>query len=136
MELRLLKSMTYLKLYLFAALAFFPLDMIWLGWIGRPIYNRQIGHLMAEQVDWAAAGIFYSIFLAGLLYFVVVPTLNGTSGEVLLRGALFGVITYATYEFTNKAVLATWPWPIVIVDVLWGAVLCAITAWVSWRFGR
>jgi uncharacterized membrane protein len=128
--------MSYLKMYLFAALAFFPLDMLWLGLLGRPIYTRQIGHLMAEQVDWLAAGIFYLMFLAGLLYFVVVPSADATASQVLIKGAAFGFITYATYEFTNKAVIADWPWPIVFVDVLWGAVLCAATAWVSWRFGR
>jgi uncharacterized membrane protein len=128
--------MAFLKLYAFAALAFFPIDILWIGFIGNSIYKKQIGHLMAEQTDWLAAGLFYPLFLAGVVYFVVIPSLDGTATDVLLRGAFFGLITYATFELTSKAVLATWPWPVVFIDMLWGMVLCAATSWFSWYFGR
>lgn len=126
---------TFLKYYLFAVLAFFPIDMLWLGWLARGLYQRQIGQWMGDT-DWTAALIFYLMFLAGLVYFVIWDVPEATGMIILLRGAFFGVITYGTYELTNKAVIAGWPLKIVIIDILWGAVLCAVVSWVSWYFGR
>ena len=128
--------MAFLKYYLFAILAFFPLDMLWLGWLARPFYQKQMGHWMAEKTDWPTAIVFYFLFLSGLVYFVVLPSIQSTGTQVLLRGAFFGLITYGTYELTNRAVLADWPYTLVIVDILWGIVLCAVVSWVSWYFGR
>ena len=128
--------MVFLKYYLFAILAFFPLDMIWLGWLARPFYQKHMGPWMADKTDWPTAVVFYLLFLSGLVYFVVLPVEQSTGTEVLLRGAFFGLITYGTYELTNRAVIANWPYALVIVDMLWGAVLCATVSWVSWYFGR
>ena len=127
---------SFLKFYLFAFLSFFAIDLFWLGWLGRGIYRRYIGHLMREQVDWLAALPFYLLFLAGLVYFVVQPSAEGPAGMVLFRGAAFGLVTYATYELTNRAVIANWPWPIVFIDILWGMILCTLVSWASWYFGR
>ncbi len=126
----------FFKYYLFAFLSFFALDLLWLGWLGKNLYRRYIGHLMRDQADWAAALPFYLLFLAGLVYFVVQPSADSPARLVLFRGAAFGLVTYATYELTNRAVLANWPWPIVFIDILWGIVLCALVSWVSWYFGR
>ena len=41
----------------------------------------------------------------------------------MLLGALFGLISYATYDLTNLATLKDWPVLITIVDLIWGAVL-------------
>jgi uncharacterized membrane protein len=126
----------FFKYYLVALVAFFVLDLAWLGWIGRSIYHRHLGHLMRDEVDWSAAIPFYLIFLAGLVYFAVLPSAGESAGMALLRGAAYGLVTYATYELTNRAVLAAWPWPIVYIDILWGIVLSAAVSWASWRFGR
>lgn len=128
--------MTFLKFYAFAVLAFFPIDLLWIGFIGNSLYQKYLGHLLAPKTDWLAAGLFYPLFLVGLVYFVVIPTAEGSAIDVLLRGAFFGLITYATFELTSKAVIANWPWPIVLIDMVWGMVLCAATAWFSWYFGR
>lgn len=128
--------MAFLKYYRFAILALFPLDMIWLGWLARPFYQKQMRHWMAEKTDWPTAIVFYFLFLSGLVYFVVLPSIQSTGTQVLLRGAFFGLITYGTYELTNRAVLADWPYALVIVDILWGIVLCSLVSWVSWYFGR
>ncbi len=127
---------SFLRFYLIALLPFFALDLLWLGWLGRGLYRRYLGHLMREQADWAAAIPFYLLFLAGLVFFAIQPSAQGQAPMVLFRGAAFGLVTYATYELTNRAVIANWPWPIVFIDILWGMILCAVTAWVSWYFGR
>jgi uncharacterized membrane protein len=37
-----------------------------------------------------------------------------------------GIIASSTYELTNMATLPNWPLSIVIVDMVWGVVLCAV----------
>lgn len=119
----------YFKLYLASLAVFFAVDMLWLGVIARRFYARQIGHLMAEQVNWPAAIIFYLLFVAGLLYFAVLPGLQaGSFGQTLLRGALYGLLTYATYDLTNLATLRAWPLTLTLVDIAWGITLASLVS--------
>ncbi len=123
-----------LRPFLFAALSFTLLDLLWLGYIGRSLYTRYLGHHMREQTDWLAAGLFYIIFLSGLLYFVVLPA--GSAMQAFGRGAFFGLVAYSTYELTNRAVVQHWPWPIVVIDIAWGTLLCALVSFISYRYGK
>jgi len=110
--------------------------MLWLGLIARNFYSKEIGFLMKSNVNWFAAGAFYLLFTFGLVVFVISPALErGSWMYALMFGALFGLITYATYDLTNLATLKDWPLVVTIVDLLWGAVLgglvCLITYAVS-----
>jgi uncharacterized membrane protein len=81
---------------------------------------------MRPDINWAAAIIFYLIFIAGLILFVVTPAIEkGSWTHALLFGALFGLITYATYDLTNLATLKEWPLVVTLVDMAWGAALAA-----------
>ena len=128
--------MQWIKLFVLCVIAFIPLDLLWLGYVGRGFYTKYVGHYMRTPPDWTAAIIFYFIFLAGLTYFVVKPSLNDPFTTLLFRAAFFGLISYGTYELVNRAVLENWPWPIVVIDILWGIFLCSAVACVSWYFGR
>ena len=44
------------------------------------------------------------------------------------RGAFFGLLTYATYDLTNLAIMRDWPLLLTVVDLLWGSTLCALVA--------
>lgn len=126
--------MKTLILYGSALVLFLVLDLFWLGFLARGLYRQQLGHLMAPQTNWPAALLFYFLFIGGLLYFAVWPGLRaGSGGLALLNGALYGLLTYATYELTNKAVIDRWPTLIVPVDILWGAFLCGIVSWLTFR---
>ena len=127
----------YMKLYLAALAAFMVIDMTWLGIVARGFYRQQMGALMSPSVNWPAAILFYLLFIAGLLVFVVVPGLQGGSlSRALLASAFFGLVTYATYDLTNLATLRDWPWVMTIVDLLWGVVLSTAVTWVSFIAGR
>ena len=123
-------------LYLGTLAVFLVLDMMWLGWLGRDLYQEHLGQWLADKVTWPAAIAFYLLFIAGLLYFAVWPTLaGGTAGRALFNGAFFGLVAYATYELTNLATHKDWPIQAVIIDMLWGTVLCALVAWASFHLG-
>ncbi len=129
--------MRYLKIYLVSLAAFFAMDMLWLGLVAREFYSQQIGYIMAPSPNWIAAIIFYLLFILGILTFVVLPGLEqGSLKTTLLRGALFGLITYATYDLTNLATLKDWPVLLTIVDMAWGTVLSVLVSSISFMAGK
>lgn len=117
---------TYLKLYAIALPVFFAIDLVWLGLVAKDFYREQIGYLMRSDVNWAAAILFYLIFIVGLVFFVIAPAVEkGSWTYAVLAGALFGLVCYATYDLTNLATTKDWPLLVTIVDLAWGAVLAA-----------
>jgi uncharacterized membrane protein len=115
-----------MKLFLIALPVFFAIDMIWLVLVAKNFYKEQIGFLMRPDVNWFAAIIFYLLFIAGLITFVISPAMVKQSWiHALLYGALFGLITYATYDLTNLATIKDWPLLVTAVDLIWGTVLAA-----------
>ena len=127
----------YLKLYLLTIPVFFAIDMIWLGFVARAFYVKHLGYILSPQVNWTAAIAFYLMYIVGIIFFAVRPALDAESLQrAVLYGAFFGFITYATYDLTNLATLRDWPLTVVIVDIAWGTVLCALVASGSYLIGR
>ena len=123
--------------YLVAAAVFLVLDLAWIGFVAQGLYERFLGDLLADEPNVAAAVLFYVIFLAGLVYFVIAPAVEqGSLRSALLRGAAFGLVTYATWDLTSLAVIEGFPVAIVPIDIAWGAVLAAAVSTVTcyvWR---
>jgi uncharacterized membrane protein len=118
--------------YLVTFVVFLVVDAVWLALVAPRFYQSQIGPLMAKQPRWAAAGVFYLLFVAGLVVFCVSPGVRqGSLGWVALRGVLFGLVTYGTYALTNLAVLEGWTPLVAIVDLGWGVVLATATSVLS-----
>ena len=108
-------------------------DLIWLGFVAKNLYRHFLGHLMTDQVNWQAAILFYVCYAIGLTIFVIQPAIDKGSWQYAMSyGALFGFMTYMTYEFTNWAVIKDWSAGIVPIDIVWGAVLTASVATLSW----
>ena len=123
----------FIKLYLITLPVFFAIDMVWLGLVAKNFYREQIGFLMSPEINWPAAIIFYLLFIAGLILFVISPALEKRMWrDALLMGALFGLVTYATYDLTNMATVKGWPLLVTFVDLAWGATLSASVSLISY----
>ncbi|NOS92742.1 MAG: DUF2177 family protein [Cyclobacteriaceae bacterium] len=119
----------WLASYLLTSLVFFAIDMVWLGVLAKNLYRKYLFGLMADQVNWTAAIVFYLLFIVGIFVFVILPAVEKNSLiTALLLGAFFGIVTYATYDLTNLATLKNWPLPIVFIDIAWGAVLTSLVS--------
>ncbi|MDP2360087.1 MAG: DUF2177 family protein [bacterium] len=126
----------WLKVYGGAFAAFLALDLLWLGVVAKGFHHRQIGFLMADSPNWTAALLFYLLFVAGILVFVIQPGLAaGTLKSTILRGAFFGVVTYAAFDLTRQAVLKNWPVALTEVDLCWGMILTGSASAVGHLFG-
>lgn len=111
---------------------FMLIDMIWLIFIARSLYQKYLGYLMSNAVSWPAALVFYVLFIIGLMFFVIQPALQKNAlSYAFLAGALFGLVTYATYDLTNLATIRDWPLFITIIDLIWGATVSALTSGLS-----
>ena len=123
----------FIRLFLIALPAFFIIDMIWLVLVAKKFYSEQIGFLMRPDIVWPAAIIFYLLFIAALVVFVISPAIEKHSWvHALLYGAFLGLVTYATYDLTNLATLKNWPVLVTIVDLIWGMVLAASVSVVTY----
>jgi uncharacterized membrane protein len=110
--------------YVLTALVFFAIDLTWLGLVAKKFYWEQLGGLLKENVNWAAAITFYLIYIVGIFIFSILPAVeNDSVKHAVFYGALFGFFAYATYDLTNLATLKDWPLKVVLVDIVWGIVL-------------
>ena len=67
--------------------------------------------MLLPQFALLPALLFYLLYLMGVVVFVVVPAWAAPGPQAAAgRGALFGLIAYATYDLTNQATLVGWPW--------------------------
>ncbi|HEY0107473.1 MAG TPA: DUF2177 family protein [Rhizomicrobium sp.] len=115
--------------YAAAALAMAVLDLSWLSYFSKAVFEPTVGSLLAERTNMAAAVLFYVLYVAGVLLFAVSPALRAASGTTaLLLGAAFGFFAYMTYDLTNMATLKTWPLWMAAIDIAWGAFVTAIAA--------
>ena len=118
----------FLLFFAVAFVVFFAIDIVWLGLVARKVYKKYLGYIMAEKVRWIPALVFYVIFIAGLVYFVLIVPTSLTWYMALLNGALFGFIAYATYDLTNLSTLKGWPLEITFIDLAWGTTLGALVS--------
>ncbi|MEX1377466.1 MAG: DUF2177 family protein [Eubacteriales bacterium] len=115
--------------YLIVFAIFLVIDFVWLGLAAKKLYSKNLGYLMKEKPNFVAAFVFYSIFVVGLMAFVINPAIEkGSLLDALKWGALYGFVTYATYDLTNLATVKDWPIKITLIDLLWGTFVSCATS--------
>ncbi len=126
--------------YPVTAVVFLALDAVWLTTMADRLYRPALGRMMLDRFELAPAVAFYSIFIAGLIVFAVLPGLESRRWTTAFGlGALLGLVAYATYDLTNQATLRDWPWRVTIADLCWGTFVtgaaaaagCRVTAWLA-----
>ena len=131
--------MEFLKLYLLSFGSLLVIDSVWLTKVAPKFYKSNIGHLMAENPNLLAAGLFYLIYIVGVVVFVVQPAVDAKSlSFAATRGALFGLVAYSTFDLTGMAVFKNWPAKVTIVDMLWGTILttliCVLATFIAKKY--
>ena len=117
--------MRTIKAFSAVAITMVILDIAFLGYLARDFYDEQLGPLRGENVLWAAT-LFYLQYVAVITWFAVLP--SKTVKQAAMRGLGIGWLAYATFEFTNMAVIAGWPAVLVPFDIAWGLALTTTVA--------
>ena len=124
-------------LYAITTVVFFALDFVWLSTATSRIYAPYLGDLLSKTPKLGVAAAFYLFYVVGILALAVVPGLReGAMVGALWRGALFGLLAYATYDLTNLATIRDWPWQVSVIDMIWGTSLNSVVAVAGYYAGR
>lgn len=120
---------TVITAYVATGVAFLVVDAIWLTTMADMLYRPLLGERLAPQFHLAPAVFFYVIYIAGIVFFAVLPSIeSGSIGRAALNGAVLGLVAYATYDLTNQATLKDWPLVVTLADMAWGAFVTAVGA--------
>lgn len=84
-----------------------------------------INLIREKSIVWSALFAWMLIPL-GIVF--LIDRTSKSIKESAVYGALYGFCLYGVYEFTNYAIIKTWSLSMLFVDILWGTVLCSITA--------
>ena len=119
------------KLAAVGAVAFMALDALWLGILMKGFYRHQLAAIVrlgngGMAPNWPAALVVYVLLGTGIALFAMprASTVSLAAGS----GALFGLVVYGVYDFTNYSTLRQYPFVLTIVDTAWGVVASATCA--------
>ncbi len=128
---------SFLRIFGATGATMFALDLLWLGVVAKGLYARHMGELLNPQVKWVPAILFYIVYVAAVVVFVVMPAAERRSiARAAGMGAFFGFAAYATYDLTSLALIRGFPVAVVLVDLAWGAVLTATAAGAGYLAAR
>jgi uncharacterized membrane protein len=114
--------------YLGTGLVLAGLDAIWLV-STNGIYRGALRAVLTTGFRPIPAVLFYLLYILGLTIFAVAPAIGrGGVRAAAVRGALFGLFCYSTYDLTNQATLVVWATRITLMDLAWGMFLSTVGA--------
>jgi len=124
--------MYFIKLFCSTFIVLLLIDISWVGLIAKNIYLENLSHLLnysngAFSPNGYAAILVYVLVVVGIICFVL-PQANGNYLRALIWGAVFGLVIYGIYNFTNFATLTGWPLNLSFIDLAWGIILCAVVS--------
>jgi len=110
---------------LITAIVFVIIDGIFLTMM-KPYFENQVKLVQgsALKINITAVILCYVFLIFGLYYFIIQPN------KSVQDAFLFGIVVYAVYETTSRALLTKWKWTTVFIDTLWGGILFALTTWI------
>ncbi len=118
-----------LGLYAICTAVFFAMDFVWLSVATPRIYRPQLGDLLADKPKLGVAAAFYLFYVVGVIALAVLPGVReGSAVAALWRGAVFGLLAYATYDLTNLSTIRDWPWQVSLIDMAWGTVVTSVVS--------
>jgi uncharacterized membrane protein len=120
--------------YLLTILIMISLDTVWLGVVAKEFNKKHLGYLMRDKFLIGPALLFYLIYAAGLVFFVITPGLVSKHAmRTVLSGAFLGLIAYATFDLTSLAAFKGWSVRLTVVDILWGTFVSGLTAFLVFK---
>ncbi|HLD92095.1 MAG TPA: DUF2177 family protein [Patescibacteria group bacterium] len=122
--------MNFLKSYLISLVVLFPIDLVWLT-LTKKIYDNWLSPF-ERTLNIPAAILVYLFIPFGLVYLVISKNIGSYPNfKILIDAFVYGVCSYSVYDLTNLATLKNWSIQMVIVDIIWGGVLCIMVTFIS-----
>jgi uncharacterized membrane protein len=115
------------KIFLFLLVLAFILaiDFIFLNLIMKGFYDKQLSSFPRTLRLWSGL-IAWALIALGLVA-LVLPFAK-TYSTAAMYGAIFGLVLYGVYDFTNYAILKDYKLALTLVDWAWGTFLCTLAS--------
>jgi uncharacterized membrane protein len=115
------------KIILFFAVFLFIIlmDFIFLNLIMKGFYDSQLSSFGRTLRLWSGL-IAWALIALGAVVLVLPFAKDFPSAA--LYGAIFGLVLYGVYDFSNFAILKDYRLAMVLVDWAWGTFLCTLTS--------
>jgi len=123
----------YIIKYLSIVLAFIILDAPYL-YITKNLYAKHTQTISGKSFTkrYYSAIVVYLALALGLLVLVLPhirkDKLSNTVKDSILYGGVFGLTSYATFDFTMHFMFEDWDLGVSIMDSIWGGVLCSLVS--------
>ncbi len=111
-----------------ASIVMLILDSLYLSSIGTMFSNLVVNiQRTALMIKPLGVILCYLVLILGFYYFILKDKRSP------MDAFLLGVFVYAVYELTNYATIKKWPVSLVLLDSVWGGVLFALTAMITYK---
>lgn len=134
--------MGQLKRFIIPFILFIVLDAFWLGYVTKDIYVTELGPIARlkdgslDVVYWAAFLVYIFLGLGVSQFVLDFKKADISLARVFVRGGLFGLLTYGVYDMTNVSTLKDFTVKIALMDLAWGATVCALVSAVTYLILR
>lgn len=96
----------------------------------KSIFGQLVAKIQrtALETKMISAFVVYILLAIGLYVFIVEP------GKPLWHAALFGLVIYGVFDFTNYAIFKKYDLEVALMDTLWGSALMVLTTYIMRLF--
>ena len=107
---------------------FLVLDLPMITFINKDMYKNLFDNINNGEVVQSTniiigAIVAYLLLAYGLYIFAI-------KNKSIFNGALFGLVVYGVYNFTNLAVIARYGLIQSVIDTVWGTILCSMITYI------
>lgn len=115
-----------------SSVIFTIIDLLWLKYYMGEKYQFMINQIQNSKmkVDISTAFLAYLTLCFALNYFVI-PYVTKNDCRIITHSFVFGLILYAVYDFTCGAIFSKWDKKLMIIDIIWGGVVFALTNYIT-----
>jgi len=122
------------KIGLVVLVVFLSLDLPMILLINRKMYETQLKKInrsnkISKRRMLLSASITYLLLALGIYYF-------GVKQNSVVNGAVFGLVVYGVYNFTNLATISKYDSKVSVVDTAWGTILCALVTFIALEINK
>jgi len=109
-------------------IVYLVLDLPMITFINKDMYKNLFESInngeIVDSTNIIIGGIVAYLLLAYGLYIFAIKN------KSIFNGALFGLVVYGVYNFTNLAVIARYGLIQSVIDTVWGSILCSMITYV------
>ena len=130
--------MNQMLVYLICVIAFMVVDAPYL-YLNYNLYKKRTLAISGKDYTkrYYSAVVVYLALALGILV-LVLPRMSISSNtsltsrvkNALYYGGVFGLASYATFDFTMHFMFEGWDLSVSIMDSIWGSILCSIIAFI------